>query len=74
MRPSLGCAVTFFRSEVDGVYFNGLFRGRGPKRTFSGVRLGINLAVSSVADLETGVWDVWISVEPSVRRFSPVNW
>lgn len=62
------------RSEVDGVYFNALFCGRRSKRTFNGVRLGINLAMSNIANLETGVWELWITVEPVVHRFSPVDW
>lgn len=66
------CAYS--RSEVDGVYFYGLFCGRGPKRKFNGVRLGINLAVSSTADLETGVWELWITVEPTVHQFSYLDW
>lgn len=62
------------RSEVGGVYFNALFCGRRSKRTFNGVRLAINLAVEHNRALETGVWELWITVEPAVHRFSPVDW
>lgn len=62
------------RSEVGGVYFNGLFCGRQSKRTYNGVRLGINLAVEHNRALESGVWELWITVEPAVHHFSPVDW
>lgn len=64
----------YYRSEVGGVYFNGLFCGRQSKRTYNGVRLGINLAVDHNRALESGVWELWITVEPAVHHFSPVDW
>lgn len=56
------------------MYFNGLFCGRQSKRTYNGVRLGINLAVDHNRALESGVWELWITVEPAVHHFSPVDW
>lgn len=66
--------VVAARTEVGGVYFNALFCGRSSKRTFNGVRLGINLAVDHNRALESGVWELWMTVEPAVHRFSPVDW
>ncbi|CAM9267860.1 unnamed protein product, partial [Ectocarpus fasciculatus] len=71
IRHRLACGMW---SEVGGVYFNALFCGRRSKRTFNGVRLQINLAVSHNRALETGVWELWMTVEPVVHRFSPVDW
>lgn len=68
------CALHRDRSEVNGVFFNALFCGRRAKRTFNGVRLGVNLAASHNGALETGVWELWVTVEPVVHRFSPVDW
>ncbi|CAN0066057.1 unnamed protein product [Ectocarpus sp. 4 AP-2014] len=71
IRHRLACGMW---SEVGGVYFNALFCGRRSKRTFNGVRLQINLAVSHNRALETGVWELWMTAEPVVHRFSPVDW
>ncbi|CAM9187633.1 unnamed protein product [Ectocarpus sp. 6 AP-2014] len=73
IRHRLACGM-WCVSEVGGVYFNALFCGRRSKRTFNGVRLQINLAVSHNRALETGVWELWMTVEPVVHRFSPVDW
>ncbi|CAM9968751.1 unnamed protein product, partial [Scytosiphon promiscuus] len=71
VRHRLACGMW---TEVGGVFFNALFCGRRSKRTFNGVRLGINLAVDHNRALESGVWELWMTVEPAVHRFSPVDW
>lgn len=74
MPSSIIIAIVMLRAEVGGVYFYGLFCGRRSKRTFNGVKLGFRLATSDALALDSGVWEIWITVEPAVHRFEPVDW
>lgn len=56
------------------MYFNGLFCGQRSRDTYCGVRLEINLAATDMKVLKSGVWELWITMEPAVYRFHPVDW